>query len=269
MLALHVCDGWEPTNGAAKVARLLSGEQEESGFCTKCGRWFSVAELRQADEVWIHCGWKPCLWWAALWARKSVRMPHGSYDPVRLSYRGWKKRLVGMVERWTLRRASKVVATCEAEASWIRAYEPGVRRVEVTDLRRFFDFGVAAATSSARHVLYLGRRHPLKGVEYLEKAAAQVPEVELRIVSDHRGAELEADWTWCDVLVLPTLSDNFGLVVAEALSRGKRVVVTDGAPAWEPPLGGDADFGGRLRYLRDFCAAPSEERVRLLRQALR
>ena len=34
------------------------------------------------------------------------------------------------------------------------------------------------------------------------------------------------------MLILPTLSDNFGLVIAEALERGKRVITTDGAPAW-------------------------------------
>ena len=38
------------------------------------------------------------------------------------------------------------------------------------------------------------------------------------------------------MLVLPTLSDNFGLVIAEALERGKRVITTDGAPAWEAGL---------------------------------
>ena len=44
----------------------------------------------------------------------------------------------------------------------------------------------------------------------------------------------ERIWDWCDVLVLPTLSDNFGLLIAEALERGKRVITTDGAPVWEP-----------------------------------
>lgn len=34
------------------------------------------------------------------------------------------------------------------------------------------------------------------------------------------------------MLVLPTLTENFGLVIAEALERGKRVITTDGAPAW-------------------------------------
>ena len=45
---------------------------------------------------------------------------------------------------------------------------------------------------------------------------------------------MEKEWDWCDVLCLPTLSENFGRVIAEALERGKSVITTDGAPAWEP-----------------------------------
>ena len=60
--------------------------------------------------------------------------------------------------------------------------------------------------------------------------------VEFRAVSNAFGEELEKVWDWCDVLVLPTLSDNFGLVIAEALERGKCVITTDGAPAWQDGL---------------------------------
>ena len=67
-----------------------------------------------------------------------------------------------------------------------------------------------------------------------------------------------------DVLVLPTLSDNFGLVVAEALERGKRVITTDGAPAW----GDGNDYGGRLMYLKGYRDGSEKERVKLLKDAL-
>ena len=86
------------------------------------------------------------------------------------------------------------------------------------------------------HLLYLGRRHPLKGLEFLEEAVKEVEGCELRVVSNAFGEEKKKVWEWCDVLVLPTLSENFGLVVAEALERGKRVITTDGAPAWGQEL---------------------------------
>ena len=120
-------------------------------------------------------------------------------------------------------------------------------------------------------LLYLGRRHPLKGVVCLEEAvrrvqgaAGAVRPVRLEMVSSAFGEEKERVWGRCDVLVLPTLSDNFGLVVAEALERGKRVITTDGAPAWD----GGNDYGGRLVYLRGFRDGSSEERVRLLEEAI-
>ena len=76
--------------------------------------------------------------------------------------------------------------------------------------------------NSQLNLLYLGRRHPLK-VEYLERAVKELNHgihgthgnVELKIVSTAFGEELERVWEWCDVLVLPTLSGNFGLVVVE------------------------------------------------------
>ena len=265
MRIVHVCAGWEPHNGAANIARMLAAEQKRAGHEVVMRSWASPCELRRADEVWIHCGWLPCLWWAALWSGKGKArwMPEGCYDPVRLAYHGWKKRLVGPIERWCLRRMASAVATCSAEAEWIRAYEPRIRNVEVTDIRRFFDLpktvGVGKGHPSL-NLLYLGRRHPLKGLEPLEAAVSGLDDVELRIVSDAFGAEKEKAWEWCDVLVLPTLSDNFGLVVAEALERGKRVVTTDGAPAWEHQPG--------VTYVKGFRSGTPETRVRLLREAL-
>ena len=154
--------------------------------------------------------------------------------------------------------------------------------------------GGLRAASAPLHVLYLGRRHPLKGVSLLERAVRElnppIPQsvnspIDLRIVSAVFGEELEAVWAWCDVLCLPTLSDNFGLVVAEALERGKRVVVTDGAPAWEPGgeveevkrggpcRGGEAEtvargYDGRLVYLRGYRDGNERRRVELLKAGL-
>ena len=133
------------------------------------------------------------------------------------------------------------------------------------------------------HLLYLGRRHPLKGVEYLETAVAELnsstpplttPPL-LKIVTNAFGEEKEKVWEWCDVLVLPTLSENFGLVVAEALERGKRVITTDGAPAWGERLemgehGSSirTGYGGRLMYLVGYRDGTDERRVELLKSAI-
>ena len=166
------------------------------------------------------------------------------------------------------------------------------------------------------HLLYLGRRHPLKGLFYLESALStyynmwskssvsptptntctahpsgnpssepsnttyynKCP-IDLRVVSSAFGDELEKVWDWCDVLVLPTLSENFGLVIAEALARGKRVITTDGAPAWECECKvekckvGSAGaiwqgYDGHLIYLKGYRTGTHEDRIRLLQSAI-
>ena len=280
---IHISDGWEGTNGAANIARMIAEEQEKAGHRVRLARWASAGELRSADQVWVHCAWKPCLGWAALWGRDVHWMPEASYDPMRLAYHGWKKWLVGPIERFFLRRAAVVVAACGAEAEWIRAYEPRVKMIEVTDVKRFFGIEngeLRIENERGLHLLYLGRRHPLKGVEYLERALRELrieddsvgsdcgekeKKIVFRVVSDAFGDEKERVWDWCDVLVLPTLSENFGLVVAEALERGKRVITTDGAPAW----GGCGDFGGKLKYIEGYRDGAEEEGVRLLSGAIR
>ena len=351
---LHICAGWQKWNGAANIARMIMDEQRREGHEVSSATWAKVRELRAADEVWIHCGWLPCLWWAALWGRDVRWMPEACYDPVRLRYHGWKKWLVGPIERWCLRRCAKIVATCEAEKGWIERYlGKKCPAVEVTDVKRFFkltdckidrltdckidrltdcevdgfidyridrsgDYGaddfkqsvnptIRQSVNSSLHLLYLGRRHPLKGVEYLEQAVAELnsnlvnpvnpvqnsstcstcptypknsaPSTSqhlcVRFVSNAFGEELEKVWDWCDVLVLPTLSDNFGLVIAEALERGKRVITTDGAPAWEEGLTGLTGFPGlysgcegHLIYLKGYRDGTPQERVRLLKCAI-
>lgn len=229
-----------------------------------------VRELQRPGEVWVHSMWTPRVWCRCLWAklsgRKLVRMTHGCLDPVRLAYHGWKKRLVAPVERMLFRMTDRIVVTCEAERKWCEEW--GVKNeVEVVDLKKYFNLEGRSKKEETRgkdlHVMYLGRIHPLKGIEYLEQAAGDLG-LELHVVSDKTGDELEKEWAWCDVLCLPTLSENFGLVVAEALERGKIAVTTDGAPAW----GENCEGLSNLLYLKGYREGDLATRVRLLREAL-
>lgn len=274
-----------------------------------------------ADEVWVHGMWTPGKWAKCLKAKlrgkKLVRMTHGSLSPIYLEKQGkWKKCLVKPFEKLLFRLADKIVFTGEWEAEWFEKWMPGQEgKFEIVDLKRYFRLeggrhNCTLPSCDPLHVLYLGRRHPLKGVEYLEKAVSEinatagqnvvvpsesktrgvgtqvlpnfacaegtcVPKIELRIVSNHFGEELEKDWEWCDVLCLPTLSENFGLVVAEALERGKRVITTDGAPAWAPEKkveGGRLEveqWRERLFYIKGYRDGSEEARVKLLKDALK
>ena len=286
MRIVHFCAGLEEWNGMANTARQFVTEELANGDDSRLTNNIDDVVVG-VDKVVIHGAWLPVLWKVAKKAKaigaKLIIRPAGSYDPVRLAYHAWKKRFAAFFEHRMLRRADVVLATCAAESGWIRAYEPKSKAIEITDLKRFFDLSrkerKARKEDETLHLLYLGRRHPLKGLEYLETAGRQIKEsfaskIELKIESSVFGAEKERLWDWCDALVLPTLSENFGRVVAEALERGKRVITTDGAPAWSPSAsaaedkGDGNDYGGRLVYLRGYRDGSPEDRVRLLREAI-
>jgi len=288
---VHIMAGLEPTSGVANVARRFVRVQRERGdavdMLAPSGRWnpvyfdFAFAwkawrAVRSADEVWVHCSWTFPVWYGAWLARrygrKLVVVPEASFDPKRMhNHAGWKKRLVSPIDRWVIRSASEVLALCPDEVEWVKAFEPRAN-VRYAQVPVFYE-GVPLASDRGNrgsdrslHVLFLGRAEdPLKGLAYLERAVAACgPSVALRVVSDHTGEALERDWDWCDVLCLPTLSDNFGLVVAEALERGKRVITTDGASAW----GACGLADGRLVYLTGYRDGTDAVRVTMLREAL-
>lgn len=284
MKIVHFCAGLEKWNGMANTALQFVLEERAKGDDSQLTNKID-AIISNVDQVVIHGAWLPELWKVAKRAKavgaKLVIRPAGSYDPVRLAYHGWKKRLVAPLEHRMLRRADVLLATCEAEVEWIKSYDSKVKSIALTDLKRFFDlptdssslFSVPSFPPSVPrplHLLYLGRSHPLKGLSYLETAIRQIEKNSaplrlcVRIVSSAFGAELEKVWNWCDVLILPTLSENFGRVIAEALERGKRVITTDGAPAWSD----GNDYGGRLTYLKGYRNGSPEQRIGLLYDAL-
>jgi glycosyltransferase involved in cell wall biosynthesis len=277
------------------------------------------AQIGEVDEVWVHSMWTPgvmrAAWTALRMGKKLVRMPHGCMDPVKVRHRWWKKMWVTPFERWLFKRADSVIATCEDEVKWIRGFESKVKNVEMLSLGECVDFSrverveCVGDEDGRLRLLFIGRLHPLKGVEFLLGAmndllsqkgrGAEKQSFELRIIGKDEGEgeklrqlvkdfgldvkfcgvvseeEKEKTWAWCDVLVLPTLSENFGLVVAEALERGKRVITTDGAPSWGECLtrltgftGLCSGYGGRLLYLMGYRDGTRDERVRLLKEAI-
>jgi len=315
MKFLHIVPCIDEANGVYRVACFIAQKQVADGHEAKVltAREFSSStfNLHLIDEVYVHGMWLPSEWlacWKVLRTQKSnhhsststshfdsiprlVRMTHGSLSPVYLEHQGkWKKRLATPIERWLFSKTDRVVTTGDWETEWCRKW--GLKNeIEVVDVKQFFklkyEVEVEQRTGRALHVLYLGHIHPLKGYQYLERAVKEVNlhsststshfnSLELRIESNLFGEEKEAAWNWCDVFCLPTLSENFGLVVAEALEHGKRVIVTDGAQAWKPTpkasevekIGGGGEWWEHIIYLKGYVAADAATRVKMLKDAL-
>lgn len=148
-------------------------------------------------------------------------------------------------------------ATSEEEARQATDRMPGVRCVVIPNGVDIPDHPGHEPSEDYR-VLFLGRLDPIKGIENLLEACARCPRgVQLTLAGAGRPEyearlrdraselklgdrarfvgqvedELKHDlFAKADVLVLPSFSENFGLVVAEALAHGVPVVASRGTP---------------------------------------
>ena len=232
--------------------------------------WQHIGRLINQDRnaphiVHDHGMWMGCNAVAALQAfRRRVPLvisPRGMLQSQALGFRSTKKRLALLTyQRWLLRRASAFHATSSDEADSIRRL--GLRQ-PILVLANGVDVPEAPLARPTalprRRALFLSRIHPHKGVLTLLQAWAQLQPAgwELRLVGPGEPgfrAEVQAfvrsmpgsasvqlcdavadDSKWneyaaSELLILPSLSENFGVVVAESLAVGVPVITTTGTP---------------------------------------
>ena len=266
MRVLHVVPGLgDPANGIAAAATRLADEQRALGAETVVAGACSPDDCRAADVVFVHSMWTPTVLRACRTALRAgtplVRVPHGCLNPAALRHSAWKKALVSPLERAFLRRAACVLVTTETEKAAVERWVCGVRRIEVVGLGvddlLAPDLPPKRTDDGPKTFLFVGRLHPLKGLDML--LAALPADVSLRVIAPDAdgaqaryerlarrlgvadrvaflgvktGTEKLAEMRRADALVLPTHSENFGFAVAEALVVGTPVITTKGAP-WE------------------------------------
>lgn len=205
---------------------------------------------------------------AQLTARRKIPRvvsTRGMLEPWALNHKRWKKQVAWwLYQRSDLQRARCHHVTAEFEARNVERLGLGVplcvigNGVDVPELHsRFRDNN--RKSSDTKTALYLGRIHPKKGLLMLVEAWARVrPDGWiLQIVGPdearHRmqveravttaglnevvhfsgpieGANKSKTFFNADLFVLPTYSENFGIVIAEALAHGVPVLTTTGAP---------------------------------------
>ena len=170
------------------------------------------------------------------------------------------------------KRKQVVWALAQKRAVQMAACFHATAETEVEDIRRAglsapvavisngIDIQESALTTGARTVLYLGRLHPIKGIDQLVAAWSRVaerhPAWQLRIAGPSEfgckealerqvrelavprvhfegplyGPDKLEAYRQAGLFVLPSLNENFGMVVAEALAAGTPVISTKGAP---------------------------------------
>lgn len=227
-------------------------------------------ESVSADVVHIHGMWLPVFRSAVKVAKSKrlvvVISPHGTLTAWDLNKKKWKKRLaMFLYQKAILKSADMFFATSVAEAEGIRAL--GLKQpiaiipvgVDIPDIEN----SLIPKATEERVLLYMGRIHPGKGVLDLIEAWRRVKKpnwrlkiagpavsadeiayrhlVEQKISENFLGGEIEflgmiegaakrSAFETAKLFVLPSYSENFGIVVAEALAYGLPVITTTGAP---------------------------------------
>lgn len=220
-----------------------------------------------ADIIHNHSLWMmPNVYPAAAVKNKKcmlVTSPRGTLSPISLESSRLLKRLMWKAcQEKTVTGSACLHATTEREYRDIRA--AGIKApvavipngVHVPEINQ----SVQAHGKNKRTLLFLGRIHPIKGIDMLlrswKKVEAEFPEWELKIAGPDNlgylnemkrlsgslaakrvfftgpvyGSEKQKAFESADVFVLPTRTENFGMAVAEALAHGLPVIVSKGAP---------------------------------------
>ncbi|HYM19024.1 MAG TPA: glycosyltransferase [Micropepsaceae bacterium] len=237
---------------------LLKGLRLSAGFADELERRTPDADVVHNHGLWLMPNVQAA--WAAKRAGKPlVVSPRGMLSPEALAFSPLRKRAFWhLLQGPAVRDAACIHATSESEYAEIRKF--GLRN-PIAVIPNGIDLPTLAETTPAgRVVLSLGRIHPKKGIDRLLRAWASVegtrPDWRLRIVGPSEegyGAALAslvselglhrvsiegplyadkklAAYREADLLVLPTLNENFGLSVAESLAAGTPVICTVGAP---------------------------------------
>jgi len=209
-------------------------------------------------------------WAAVLARQRGIPLilqPRGMLEPWALSQKALKKRIaMALYQRQDIDGATLFVVTAAMEFESIRAL--GIRQpIAVIPNGVLFSTAISPSDGTGsplreepeHSVLFLSRVHPKKGVlDLLHAWAVVAPQGwRLKIAGPDEGGHLAAVMALAralnidhavdylgdldaaaksrvyenaDLFVLPTYSENFGVVVAEALSHALPVITTRGAP---------------------------------------
>lgn len=231
--------------------------------------WQALIEEIKPDVVHINCCWMPGCAFAQKWAQqigvKVVLSPHGMLEPWIMAHHYWTRKLPALLlyQKRAVVWADRLHATAESEKqnliklgynNRISVIANGID-VDKVDMKRSW--------RRNREILFLSRVHVKKGINFLIEAVAALKNEldgycvkiagegeesyvnELQQFAARLGVEdmvkfiggVYGDSKWelfrlADMFVLPTHSENFGIVVAEALACGTPVITTKGTP-WQ------------------------------------
>lgn len=231
-------------------------------------QWKKVLDEEKPDTVHINGIWMIQTWLIQREALKrdikTYITPHGMLEPWIVNRHPWKKKLTLMLfQKKALKQAVALIATAESERENIVRLNYNNNVSVIPNSIDIESIAIKADWSIKKKILFLSRVHTKKGIELLLETVYQLKEelkgYEIIIAGEGEenyirslkqinkekgcfgmvkfigGVYGEEKWKLfreADCFVLPTHSENFGYVIAEALASGTPVITTKGAP-WE------------------------------------
>lgn len=231
--------------------------------------WNKLLQEIKPDVVHVNCCWMPQCVWAQLWAQKAgykaVLSPHGMLEPWIMARHYWTRKFPALLlyQKKAIVKADCLHATAESEKENLLKLGYNNRIKIIANGIDVENIEIKKEWARKKQILFLSRIHVKKGIEFLLEAVAELKK-ELSgyiihiagegdehyinkikekaillgvesIVDFCGGVYGEKKWRLyrdADVFVLPTYSENFGIVIAEALASGTPVITTNGTP-WE------------------------------------
>lgn len=228
--------------------------------------WCQLLNELCPDVVHCNCCWEPGSPMAQRWAQekgfKVVLSPHGMLEPWILKRHHYTRKLpaLWLYQRKAISKADCIHATAESEKEHLMQLGWNNKITVVPNGVDVESISMKSSWKRTNNILFLSRVHPKKGLNFLIEAIAQLKgdyqctiagegefgyinelkalATKLRIVDRVTfvgGVYGNTKWKLfqeSDVFVLPTHSENFGIVVAEALASGTPVITTQGTP-WQ------------------------------------
>lgn len=274
------------------------------GSMGKC-EFICLLDKLKPDIFHTNCCWRPMSALTAIWAKekglKVVYSPHGMLEPWIMKRNYWTKKLPALLlfQRKGIACADLLHSTADSEKNNLLVLGWNRRITVIPNCIQIDQITMKEPTECHKRILFLSRIHPKKGIEFLlssiaalkkqlkgytvtiagsgEKSyVAALLDMSKKLEIDHivsfvgpvSGKNKFQLYRESDLFILPTFSENFGIVVAEALASGVPVITTSGTPweeletnhcGWWIPIGSDS----LIKSIKEFLATSQEDLLQM------